>query len=171
MWPLSPILSTWSLSIPPLVMGQPSMDGLRFSACFVVFVIFVGVATKYGLQSAGLKSVSVYGQYCGPNNGFQYTKEPVDALDTLCKEHDWCIESKIGQKIPLRSHTNPAFGCVIKDCDTAFIKQATLDKDLCKSSLLCSIGTFLALQYHQRKVHETCIAIRKNPMQWKCSCS
>ena len=134
-----------------------------------MFFIFVGVATKYGLQSANLKSLSVYGHYCGPIWVPIY-KEPVDALDNLCKEHDWCIESKIGQKIPLRSHTNPAFGCIIKDCDAAFIEQATLDKDFV-NLLLCSIGTFLALQYHQRKVRETCFAIQKNPMLCKCFCS
>jgi len=147
------------------------MDGLRLSFYLVGFVVLVGVAVKYGLKSANLKSVSVYGHYCGPNNGFQYSKKPVDGLDTLCKRHDWCIESKIGEKIPLRSHTNPVFGCVIKDCDIAFIKQASSHKDLCKSSVLCSIGTFLALQYHQRKVRETCDAIGKNPLQWKCFCS
>jgi len=77
--------------------------------------------------------------YCGPQNGRDFSQTPRDILDTICAQHDYCIEKShyhvggeqrllypIGHVdsdsymrcgIPVRSHTNPHFGCQISMCD------------------------------------------------------
>ena len=77
--------------------------------------------------------------YCGPQNGDDFARAPRDVLDTICAQHDFCIEKSYyavnGQPrriypmghvdadnmtrcgIPIRSHTNPKYGCQIASCD------------------------------------------------------
>ena len=81
--------------------------------------------------------------YCGPQNGHDFSRAPGDVLDTICAQHDYCIEKSMyyvkGQHrllypmgavdadrflrcgIPVRSHTNPHFGCQIMACDRELI--------------------------------------------------
>lgn len=79
-------------------------------------------------------------RYCGPHNGHDFSRVPVDTLDAICAQHDFCIEKAeyvvegqrrflypMGEQdadkflrcgIPMRSHTDPTFGCQINACDT-----------------------------------------------------
>jgi len=82
--------------------------------------------------------------YCGPQNGDDFSRAPSDVLDTICAQHDYCIEKSryyvegryrvlypmgsvddgdgfLRCGIPVRSHTNPHFGCQISACDREMI--------------------------------------------------
>ena len=84
--------------------------------------------------------------YCGPQNGDDFSHAPSDVLDTICAQHDYCIEKSryyvegryrhlypmgtvdeasgdgfLRCGIPVRSHTNPHFGCQISACDREMI--------------------------------------------------
>ena len=83
--------------------------------------------------------------YCGPQNGKDFSQAPRDILDTICAQHDYCIEKShyhvrgeqrllypMGQVdadnytrcgIPVRSHTNPHFGCQISACDREMLQS------------------------------------------------
>jgi hypothetical protein len=37
--------------------------------------------------------MSVYGNYCGPATGNNFTIEPTDGLDAVCQQHDFCISA------------------------------------------------------------------------------
>lgn len=109
--------------------------------------------------------------YCGPSNGRNFQLEPWDVLDATCAQHDYCIEKStywveglsrtlypIGELderdeykrcgIPMRSHTNPAFGCQISKCDREMLRSLQLgfkcsdNPDLPKSKW-CSSERFL----------------------------
>jgi len=76
----------------------------------------------------GLWMRTVYGHYCGPNSGNNFSLAPVDAVDALCLQHDYCIEKSVelaygaGTRVPLRSHKVPKFGCMIAECDRQFVE-------------------------------------------------
>jgi hypothetical protein len=84
--------------------------------------------------------------YCGPLNGGDFSLPPVDVLDAMCAQHDYCIERSrylVGASdraerllypigvvddddfqrcgIPLQSHKNPNYGIRIKACDEEFL--------------------------------------------------
>ncbi len=47
----------------------------------------------------GIPDIPVYGNYCGPGHGDStFQKPPVDAVDAVCKRHDWCYsENGLGR--------------------------------------------------------------------------
>ena len=135
-FPLSPKLFP-TRNIPP-----PNTCG-RHRTWFSRGVALAGLTTRMllGADWAGFGT-----HYCGPLNGGDFSLAPVDVLDAMCAQHDYCIERSrylvsvadqaerllypIGvvddddfQRcgIPLQSHKNPNFGIRIKACDEEFL--------------------------------------------------
>ena len=134
------------------------------------------------------KSVTVYGNYCGPGNGDNYTLPAKDAVDALCRAHDKCIESSFPTvtSIPLRSHTEPRFGCDIMRCDMDFVRRgedvfsspstrghtgdtATSIQREKRCGTFCKAFLWLGLRYHESKIAQTRAAIARAPSVWKCA--
>ena len=127
--------------------------------------------------------ITFYGNYCGPGDGDGFEAMTVDGIDALCKQHDWCIGEALRSKmpIPLRSHTNPAYGCEIQECDMQFLESArAYDSSSCGADsaqfyfgslwkVRCLAFLKLSMLYHEMKVAETCSAIAAAPEQWACS--
>ena len=96
--------------------------------------------------------------YCGPQNGDDFARAPRDVLDTICAQHDYCIEKSYyavnGQPrriypmghvdadnmtrcgIPIRSHTNPKYGCQIAACDREILASFEVCVYVCLHALL-----------------------------------
>lgn len=114
--------------------------------------------------------------YCGPQNGADFTRPPRDVLDTICAQHDYCIEKSkyyvqghhrllypIGTVdsdnfmrcgIPVRSHTNPSYGCQISACDREMLQSLEQGFRCSESSFLpkspwCQDARVLGKQYCQ----------------------
>ena len=135
---------------------------------YIIIVIFL-VSITHFLSIFHNKNLSIYGNYCGPSNGQNYTLKVKDNIDNLCKEHDYCIENNIGlgKYIPLRSHTNNKYGCIIKYCDEIFIINGNNTK--CYGIHQC-LFRYLSIKYHESKVYQTCVAINMFKDEWKCTC-
>ena len=126
------------------------------------------------------QSLTVYGNYCGPDNGQNYTLEPLDMVDVLCRAHDMCIESSFpgGTKIPIRSHTEPRFGCDIMRCDKEFVRDSeqVLKRDGTRDipgvprqrcDFFCRTFLWIGLCYHKSKIAQTRAAIATSPSKWR----
>jgi hypothetical protein len=90
---------------------------------------FIMLASIYAATIArSLWTRALYGNYCGPNYPNNFSLAPVDAVDALCLQHDYCIEKSVedaygtGTRVPLRSHRVPRFGCMIAECDRQFVE-------------------------------------------------
>lgn len=151
-------------------------------------------------------SIALLGHYCGPSNGGEFDQEPRDMLDTVCAQHDYCIERSrynvggvarslypVGEStiegfrrcgIPLRSHTHPAYGCQIKQCDSEMLESldsgifaCSLDPGTPKSRWCasrvgrrvcpfgagyprCLVALIFARFYHHWKVSTACRVMR-----------
>ena len=136
-FPLSPKLFP-ARAIPP-----PNTCG-RHPTWFARGVALAGLTTRMvlGADWAGFGT-----HYCGPLNGADFTLPPIDVLDAMCAQHDFCIErsrylvSASGERllypigvvddddfqrcgIPLQSHSNPNYGTRIKACDEEFLVRS-----------------------------------------------
>ena len=164
-FPLAPKLFH-SRNIPP-----PNTCG-RHPTWFARGVALAGLTTRMllGAEWAGFGT-----HYCGPLNGGDFSLPPVDVLDAMCAQHDYCIERSrylvstpdqaerllypIGvvddddfQRcgIPLQSHKNPKFGIRIKACDEEFlVREIEIINLCCVINLCCELsisrGDFLTV--------------------------
>ncbi len=133
-FPLSPKLFPSRINPPPNTCG-------RHPTWFARGVALTGLTTRMllGADWAGFGT-----NYCGPLNGADFSLPPIDVLDAMCAQHDFCIErsrylvSASGERllypigvvddddfqrcgIPLQSHSNPNYGTRIKACDEEFL--------------------------------------------------
>lgn len=125
----------------------PSKRVLFLTLSVVVFLFVVMFWRHLGFHGGQHKNcrpmshapIAGVWHYCGPSNGEDFSREPRDVLDTICAQHDFCIENSrynvggiprnlypVGELaegeggefrrcgIPMRSHTDPVFGCQIK---------------------------------------------------------
>lgn len=53
-------------------------------------ILFAAVSSIGGFEARAVSSNIAYGYYCGFGN-FEHGKEPVDAIDRACMEHDSCV--------------------------------------------------------------------------------
>lgn len=126
----------------------------------VVPIVLLLVYAKY--VDFRLRHVALYGHFCGPANGHNYSKIPKDGVDELCRTHDACIEEGLihVDVIPLRSHRVPEFGCTIMKCDGDFVKaaKASDENQMCGAwkgytvrRLYCHLWAWLGTKYHESK--------------------
>jgi len=107
-------------------------------------VVFQSLMTEERVCRRSNLSVGPW-RYCGPSNFHDFSGTPTDVLDTICAQHDFCIERAeylvegrprklypMGETdedgtqrcgIPMRSHTNPNFGCQISACDREMLES------------------------------------------------
>ena len=73
---------------------------------------------------------TVYGNYCGPADGENFTLEPIDALDAVCQQHDFCITNFLAAKgiqsislwqVVQRPHKVPEMACSVTICDMEMV--------------------------------------------------
>ena len=135
----------------------------RLNRFFVWMLVPMALLLAYAkVVDFRVRHVAVYGNFCGPANGANFSKIPKDGVDELCRIHDACIEEGLIHVdiIPLRSHRVPEFGCTIMRCDADFVRAAkTLsDDELCGAweentirRSYCRFWAWLGQKYHETK--------------------
>lgn len=65
---------------------------VAISTAIALFALFTPMT-----QAAGMMSMPMHGNWCGPNhpaNGFEASYPPIDPLDEACRRHDVCYAAR-----------------------------------------------------------------------------